>query len=315
MWLGIVDRNYTHDSGTDLKRGGLPMTRYILPFLKLISYLLLFVCASIIGYAQTQQSRENIDWERQQRQRQREERETEKRNRNLRELGDLRSMTSPRTTPGPPYVSPSKLTDEQKRLLKPSPHLEASFASFLSQPNTGLVRLLPREKYDQTVQMPLRGGGAYYSFSKLSHEASTWSDIKFQEGELHTGVNNLTLGLMTMMGDVPLENLALDNPAVKFISQLALPAKYAEYEIHVDKYRSGFEADGNIYRSALSAQLNATYILRSTIYKRVDSVIAFRIIRRDSDGSITLLWKILNKLQVKKLKDVPREYTEPSFSQ
>ena len=161
--------------------------------------------------------------------------------------------------------------------------------------------------------MPLKGGGAYYSFSKLSHEASTWSDIKFQEGELHTGVNNLTLGLMTMLGDVPLENLDLDNPAVKYISQLALPARYAEYEIHVDKYRSGFEADGNIYRSALSAQLDATYILRSTIYKRVDSVIAFRVIRRDSDGSITLLWKILNKLQVKKLKDVPREYTEPSL--
>lgn len=280
-----------------------------------MSCLILLVCAPIIGYPQTQQSRENVEWERQQRQRQREERETESRIRNLRELDNLRGMRSPRATPGPPYVSPSKLTDEQKRLLKPSPHYEASFASFLSQPNTGLVRLLPREKYDQTVQMPLRGGGAYYSFGKLSHEADPWSDIKFQEGQLHTGVNDLTLGLMTILGDVPLENVDLDNPAVKFISQLALPAKYVEYKSHVDKYGSGVEADGNIYRSALPAQLNATYILRSTIYNRVDSVIAFRMIGRDSDGSVTLLWKILNKLQVKKLKDIPREYRELSLSQ
>jgi hypothetical protein len=200
------------------------------------------------------------------------------------------------------------LTDEQKELLKVSPQDETAFARFLSQPNTGLIRLLPREKYEHTVRMPLRGGGAYYSFSKLSHEASPWSDIKYQEGRLHAGFGELTLGLMTMLGDVPLEHLDSSNRAVKFISQLALPANYAEYESQVVKHRSGFEADGNLYRAALPAQLNATYILRSTIYKRADTVIAVRLVRRDSDGGVTLLWKVLDKLQVKKLKDVPQEY-------
>lgn len=268
---------------------------------------MLLGCAPIIGYTQIQ-SKENRDWERQQRERQREDRDTEKRIRNIRELGNASGTSSPRATPRPPYVSPSKLTDEQKALLKPSPQDEASFASFLSQPNTGLVRLLPREKYDQTVQMPLRGGGAYYSFGKLSHEASPWSDIKLQDGELHARVNDLTLGLMTVLHDVSLENVGLDNPTVKFISQLPLPAKYPEYKSQVVKYRSGFEADGNIYQSTLPAQVNATYILRSTIFDGVDSVITFRVIRIDSDGSVTLLWKLLSRLQVRKLKDIPREY-------
>lgn len=267
---------------------------------------MLLACASIIGYPQTQ-SRENIDWERQQRERQREDRQTEKRIRDLRILVDARGPNSPRATPAPPYVSPSKLTEEQKSILKPASQDEASFASFLSQPDTGLVRLLPREKYDQTVQMPLRGGGAYYSFSKLSQEASPWSDIKLQEDKLHAGVNDLTLGLMTALHDVPLEKVDLDSPSVRLISLLAVPAKYIEYESHVDKYRSGFEANGNIYQSALPAQLDTTYLLRSTIYNRLDLVIAFRVIRMDSDGSVTLLWKILNKLEVKKLKDIPRE--------
>lgn len=282
--------------------------------IKLLSLLMILGCTPIIGLPQTQ-SKENMEWERQQRQRQREERETEKRSKNLRELGDLRGKSIPSPIPRPPFVSPSKLTDEQKELLRPSPQYETFFRSFLSQPNTGLIRLLPREKYDQTVQMPLRGGGAFYSFTKLSQEATSWSDIKFQEGELHTGVNDLTLGSMTMLGDVPLESINLDNPAVKFISQLALPAKYAEHKSYVDKYRAGFEVDGNVYRSALPAQLNATYVLRSTIYNRVDSVIVVRMIGRDSDGSVTLLWKIVNKLEVKKIKNIPRESIALLWSQ
>lgn len=289
------------------------MTQYLSLLLKLVSCLTVLVCASGVSYSQIQQSRENLEWEQQRRDRLREERETERRIRNLRTLSDTKGVRSPRVTPGPPSVSQSKLTDEQKNLLKASPQDEASHAGFLGQPNTGLIRLLPREKYDHTVQMPLRGGGAYYSFTKLSHEASPWSDIKFQDGQLRAGVNELTLGLLTTLGDVPLEQIDLNNTAVKFISQVALPANYAEYQGHVVKHRSGFEAGGNTYRSAVPAELNATYILRSIIYNRADSVIAFRLIRKDSDGGVTLLWKILNKLPVKKLKDVPREYRNNSL--
>jgi hypothetical protein len=266
----------------------------------------------ILGYTQSQ-SRENIEWERQQRERQRENRETERRIKDLRNLGDRRDARTINAPASPPRVSPAKLTDEQKALLKPSPLDEATSATFLSQPNTGLIRLLPREKYDHTVQMPLRGGGAYYSFSKLSQEASPWSDIKFQEGHLQAGVNHLTLGLMTMLGEVPLENIDLNNPAVQFISQLPVPGKYSDHEHYVDRYRSGFSAGVNSYQSTLPAQLNATYILRSTVYDKVDSVVAFRVIRSETGGSVTLLWKMLSKLPVKKLKDIPRDYQDPPF--
>lgn len=261
--------------------------------------------AQIIGYAQIQ-SKENRDWERQQRDRVREERESENRARALRELGDFKGTRSPRASPHYPPAGPTKLTDEQKAILSPSPEDEAAFPSFLGKADRGLVRLLPREKYDQTIQMPLKGGGAFYSFTKLSHEASPWSDIKLQDGKMHAGVNDLTLGLMTVLPDVSLENVSLESPTVKFITQLALAAKYPEHKRQVDKYRSGFEADGKFYQAALPALLNHTYILRSTIYDRVDSVIAFRVIRVDSDGSITLLWKLLSRVQVKKLKDIPQ---------
>jgi hypothetical protein len=277
-----------------------------LRFLTLLGCLTLLGWAQIIGCAQRIESKENRDWERQQRDRQREERESENRARALRDLGDFRRTSTPRESPRDPYVvDQTKLTDEQKAILAPSAEDEGAFPSFLGQANRGLVRLLPREKYDHTTTMPLRGGGAFYSFTRLSHEASPWSDIKLQDGRMSAGVNDLTIGLMTVLPDVSLENVSLESPAVKFIMQLPLAGKYPEYKGQVDKYRAGLEADGKIYKSALPALLDHTYILRSTIYDRVDSVIALRVIRIDSDGSVTLLWKLLNRVKVKKLKDIP----------
>src|SRR5690349_16809459 len=53
------------------------------------------------------------------------------------------------------------------------------FASFLSQPQTGIIRLLPRETYDGNAKrgLAIRGGGAYYSFVNKTHEYGRGSDI------------------------------------------------------------------------------------------------------------------------------------------
>jgi hypothetical protein len=224
----------------------------------------------------------------------------------------MRGVRGTRGDRGPAYVSPSRLTDDEKKLLQPSPQDVISFARFLAQPNTGIVRLLPREKYDYTNLIRIRGGGAFYSFTTLSHEATPWSDIKFQDDQLHTGFNEQGLGLMAALSNVTLEDVGLDNSAVRLISQLALPKKYAEHKFQADRNRSGFKADGNTYQSTLLAQLNVTYILRSTVYTGMDSLVAFRMIRRDSDGGVTLLWKMLSKLPAKKPKDMPPEYRVPS---
>jgi hypothetical protein len=287
------------------------MARYTSSCLKLMSCLILLVCASAIGCPQNQQSRENQDWEQKQRDKRREERETENRIRDLRNLDNLKGVRSARRDRGPGFVNPSKLTDDQKKLLQPSPNDVASFARFLGRPKTGILRLLPREKYDYTNLMPIRGGGAFYSFTRLSHEANPWSDIKFQDDQLHTGFNDQGLGLMAVIGNAALEDVGLDNPAVRLLSQLALPALYAEHKTQAYRNKSGFKAGGSVYQSTLPAQLDVTYVLRSTIYNGMDSVIAFRIIRRDSDGGITLLWKMLSQLPVKKPKDMPREYRDP----
>src|ERR1051326_121486 len=57
------------------------------------------------------------------------------------------------------------------------------YASFLAQPNTGLIRLLPRINRSSVFADPskrpdIRGDGAYYSFHFLSHEYGFGSDLE-----------------------------------------------------------------------------------------------------------------------------------------
>jgi hypothetical protein len=236
------------------------------------------------------------------------DREFENRARDLRNLGDRRVAS--RASGLHSYSTP-KLTEAQRQLLEPTAADRAAFASFLRQPETGIVRLLPREKYDHTTAMPLRGGGAYYSFTRLSHQAGPWSDIRFQNGELHVGFNDMTLGLIATLGDLPLEDLTASHPAVEFLSSLPVPVRVADVGPQADKNAAGFKAGGQLYKSSVTAQLNTTYLLRSTLYHEADTVVALRTVRADADGSIVLLWKSLSRLKVKKLKDVRKPEREP----
>jgi hypothetical protein len=58
-----------------------------------------------------------------------------------------------------------QLNEKEKLFLSPSAEDKAAFADFLKQSNTGLIRLMPKRKYDDKLSM--RGGGAYYSFTLL----------------------------------------------------------------------------------------------------------------------------------------------------
>src|SRR5215831_17569967 len=64
----------------------------------------------------------------------------------------------------------AELNKEEEQFLAPSPSDLQAYGEFLKQPDSGLIRLLPREKYDNPKEMTIRGGGAYYSFTQLKHE-------------------------------------------------------------------------------------------------------------------------------------------------
>jgi len=117
-----------------------------------------------------------------------------------------------------------QLAEKEKLFLSPSAEDLATYAEFLKQPETGLIRLFPSNLY--LNRLTLRAGGAYYSFIRSTHELGMGYDIEFNKlasseyvappiAVYYFSVYNH--GFITELGDVPLEKVTLDHKGVKFL--------------------------------------------------------------------------------------------------
>lgn len=189
----------------------------------------------------------------------------------------------------------AKAATEIESLLAPPEEDRKAHAEFLAQPDTGLVRLLPREKWES--RLSTRGSGAYYSFARLTHEYGYGSDLQLEQGQLSVGFAGADFGFLVNLGDVPIENVSEATEAVQFMASFKTPSAEPEARASYRQfaYHPGHQAGRWTYRSRLPAVEGQTYALRSVNYARSDVLVAFRVIRKDAEGSVVLLWKILKK--------------------
>ena len=203
---------------------------------------------------------------------------------------------------GPPVREPRVL---KKGILAPSPGDQAAFAGFLRTPDSGLTRLLPRES--QTLHPKslawTRGYGAYYSFALLTHVYGYGSDIQLSQQAFSVGFAGADYGMLTMLGDVPLEQISEKDSRAQFISryQPPSPEPLARAEARRFRLRGGVTVDGLNYQSRLPVIENSTYLLRSISYRHSDLLVAFRVVREAQDGSVVIAWKLLKRYQVPEL--------------
>jgi hypothetical protein len=200
-----------------------------------------------------------------------------------------------------------ELLNLENAFLTASEEDRARYADFLSAADTGLIRLLPREKYDADVKnenkykLTIRGGGSYYSFVRLTHEYGYGSDVGLTDGWLTTGFAGANYGIMTTLGNTPLENLTIDTPAVQFLATHTPPAEEPKARIEQTKWGRGEMIEGTTYGERLRMGVNTTYLVRSVDYDTSDVLVAFRVVRVDTDGSAVILWKLLKRYAVPKL--------------
>lgn len=197
----------------------------------------------------------------------------------------------------------AELLKLETALLLPVEGDKTSNAEFLRLPDTGLIRLLPREKYDPVITMGnkitpmVRGGGAYYSFAHMTHEYGN-SDIGLEDGWLSTGFVGASYGIMTSLGNIPLDKITLDAPAFQFLATHTPPNDEPKARIEQTKWSKGETLAGTTYSRRLRLSANTTYLLRSVDYFSSDVLVAFRVVRIDTDGSAIILWKLLKKYSV-----------------
>jgi hypothetical protein len=100
---------------------------------------------------------------------------------------------------------------------------------------------------------------------------------------------------MVSLGVVPLEKVVADQDGVRYLAGIVAPALEPEARQWQRRAAAGFEADGFNYKSSLPAVLKSTYVVRSIEFNSADVLVAFRVVREDQDGSLTLLWKVLKQ--------------------
>ena len=195
----------------------------------------------------------------------------------------------------------AELADLEKAYLSPAEEDQVQFSEFLRTPNTGLVRLLPRQKFDSDVykenqrSMTLRGGGAFYSFSRLTHEYGGGSDLALDQGQFWVGFAGTDYGFFTDLGDVPLESVSVETPAAAVFGAYKAAKDEAAARTEYRRLVSTVDLGGIPIRNRVPVRGNSTYLLRSVGYLRSDVLVAFRVVRMDADGSVTILWKMLKK--------------------
>ena len=196
----------------------------------------------------------------------------------------------------------TQLKARENLLLEPATEDRTAFAEFLKQPETGLIRLLPREKYDFSGKTMIRGGGAYYSFARLTHEYGQGSDIAFEQGYLSVGFAGADYGMMVKIGKISLDDVSLETPVVQFLVQQTPPTMLSEARVEQRKAQQGTIINGILYKERLTALTDNVYVLRSINFGDSDVLVAFKISRADpADGSLILAWKLLKKYPTPRL--------------
>ena len=193
-------------------------------------------------------------------------------------------------------------------LLAPSLGDRIALEAFLRTRNTGLIRLLPREVYDSatyrtSTKLNIRGGGAYYSFAHLTHAYGYGSDIELDHNKLSVGFAGADYGMLTNIGDVLLDQITLNDRWTQSIAAYRPPHSEPKARAEYQKLNSGagMTFDGLHYQKRVPVQENSTYLLRSIDYGTSDVLVAFRLVRQETDGSVIIAWKLLKRYSTPEL--------------
>ncbi len=236
----------------------------------------------------------------------------------------LPSLTAIRRTGS--FILRTKRTKEQKQRLLPNAQDLRKYEQFLQQPKTGIFRLMPDIGCTENVNiikadeicLNFIPESSYYSFREKEHTIEMLADLRLKNGYLITdGI--LSQGILVNLGELELEKVFGENEGLKFLSSFAPDPQSLQAQKQYIQMIRGVKVGNYEYKKALPIIENATYALRVIAYrgnifrtfrgfrfdlldgdKRIDLTLAFRIIRKEKDGGVTLIWKEIER------KNAPR---------
>ncbi|HEX8738269.1 MAG TPA: hypothetical protein VF721_23240 [Pyrinomonadaceae bacterium] len=157
-----------------------------------------------------------------------------------------------------------------------------------------VFRILPREKYDR--KLSIQGGGSYYSFTTKSHDYQKIAQIGLEQNNLKVGFAGADYGFIADLGETPLAAVTRETGEVNFLINYKPPTVEPEVRIEQRKAQN-YEAGGFSYKSHIPALVGHSYVLRAISFGDADVVVAFKVQRKDADGSLIIFWKLIENFE------------------
>ena len=165
-----------------------------------------------------------------------------------------------------------------------------------------------------------------FSFLQRDYEIK-FHDIGFFKDEI-VSHGFFSQGVLVSLKDTPIEDVTPDRDELKFLSSIEPSHTFAEARKTALEFDDGVLNNGNSYASHIKAAENTTYGLRLIAYEvpdnaffayslkrrkaaanwrfeelpRADVMVVFRVIRRDQDGVLVIVWKELSRQKAPKIK-------------
>lgn len=160
---------------------------------------------------------------------------------------------------------------------------------------------------------------AFYSFREREHTNEFLSDVRVKN-DFFVSDGILSQGILVSLGDASLENLSLGSEGMRFLIEFAPETDSKEALKQTNQIVKGVHAGKFVYKKFLPITENTTYAMRIIAYRgkvwrvfrgnlynvlagdeRADLILGFRVIRKFGDGSVTLLWKELQRKEAPKI--------------
>lgn len=234
------------------------------------------------------------------------------------------------------YAQPlyRKPTESELESIAPDPEIRRRHKEFLERKNTGIFRLVidagcgENDKVivatEECLKYTMPGAGNSFSFRTANYRIRHLADLMLA-GDNFRIPGIMMHGLMTKLGDVAIDRVLLTTPGIDFLTEFKPATDFERAKAIEDLIATGLERNGFVYARSLEVKDKVTYAMRVVAYdgkvtravpgahynemdfdRRRDLIVAFRVVQRAEDGSVTLVWAELSDTEAPKLK-FPKE--------
>jgi hypothetical protein len=215
-------------------------------------------------------------------------------------------------------------------------------ARFLALPKTGIFRVLPDSAYNRplnTLQnrlvMTVKERYPFPSLGRASDGFNPSLTLHLADNNFQMLLQGADYNFMADLGDIPIEKLDSDLkkvplPTRELFLNYQPPQQLEAIQVERRRFQTGKEINSDILKTKIPAKLNHTYIMRSlqfqlpeaivknqrltpqerlkidalTKIQSSDVIVAFKPVRKRSDGSYTVVWRILKQMPNPQINDL-----------